>query len=292
MSTANKLIEIVQTIRNKAKSGFTPDELVHVKDTTNKLLLSKDALMAVISIGRVCPEGVNLEALSHACIRHNPLLLDELMTYPGVDAQALQENIIKNLSVAQGVARIGMWYPSQNAMPSSIQQRMAARIYSSVIGEVTDGPVHKRELSLETGALLDQAIGWVGTKITDDAAVFPLLRASHYILRGMARTMELHHQLDEHFVERVFNATWEHYKKEPTPSGLVNAIALTISNRDLFPEALSFLALHQPEAFKMVQPVWNEDGKEITKFLNGLKKDSKIENLVSARGASAQELEF
>lgn len=292
MSTATKLISTVQAIREKAKTGFTPAELGSVQVMTEKLLGVPDALMGVISIGKACPQGVNIEHLADACRRHNPLLLDELMTYPGVDPLRLQEAIVESLSIKQGVDRLQLWYPQADALPVSLQQTVGSRIYSRVISEILDGPVHKRELSGDTGILLDKTVGWVGNKLQSDQAVFPLLRASHYVLRGMARAMELHHQLDNSFIEKVFNASWEHYNASKSESSLVNAVALTVSNRDLFPQALPFLAMHQPAAFKLLDPVWSDDSKDITKFINRIKKDASMDKTVVTRGAGAEDPAF
>lgn len=292
MSTANKLISTVQTIREKAKTGFTESDIQNVRAMTEKLLNVPDALMGVISIGKVCPKGVDIEKLASACRHHNPLLLDELMSYPGVNPLQLQEAIVDSLNIKQSVERIQLWYPDAQPLPTSLQHAIGSRVYSRVISEILDGPAHKRELSGETGELLDKTIGWIGSKLQNDNAVFPLLRASHYILRGMDRTMELHHQLDASFVEKVFNASWEHYNASNSEAALVNAVALTVSNRDLFPQALSFLALHQPTAFKLLEPVWNEDAKDITKFINSIKKDAGMDKTVVARGAGAESLEI
>lgn len=292
MSTANKLIATVQAIRDKAQTGFTPTDIGNVRAMTEKLLKVPDALMGVISIGKACPQGVDIEHLADACRRHNPLLLDELMTYPGVDPLRLQEAIVESLSIKQGVDRLHLWYPQSTALPTTLQHTVGSRIYSRVISEILDGPVHKRELSGDTGALLDKTVGWIGNKLQSDQAVFPLLRASHYVLRGMARAMELHHQLDNSFIEKVFNASWEHYNASKSESALVNAVALTVSNRDLFPQALEFLALHQPAAFQMLSPVWNEDSKDITKFINRIKKDASMDKTVVTRGAGSEEPGF
>ena len=292
MSMANKLIATVQAIHEKAQTGFTASEIGNVRAMTEKLMGIPDALMGVISIGKVCPKGVDIEHLAAACRRHNPLLLDELMTYPGVDPLKLQEAIVESLSIKQGVDRLQLWYPQSTALPISLQQTVGSRIYSRVISEILDGPMHKRELSGDTGMLLDKAVGWVGTKLQSDQAVFPLLRASHYVLRGMARAMELHHQLDNSFIEKVFNASWEHCNVSKSESALVNAVALTLSNRDLFPQALQFLALHQPAAHKLLAPVWNDDPKDITKFINHLKKDAAMEKTVVTRGAGSEEPTF
>lgn len=292
MSTATKLISTVQAIREKAKMGFSQKDIENVSAMTQQLLRVPDALMGVISIGKVCPQGVDIGHLADACRRHNPLLLDELMSYPGVNRIELQEAIVDSLSIRQGVDRLQLWYPEADALPGVLQQTAASRIYSRVISEILDGPVHKRELSRETGELLDKTIGWIGNRLQSDQAVFPLLRASHYVLRGMARTMELHHQLEDSFVEKVFNASWEHYNASKSEAALVNAVALTVSNRDLFPQALSFLALHQPAAFKMLNPVWNEDSKDITKFINRIKKDAAMDKTVVTRGAGSEEPVF
>ncbi len=292
MSTANKLIATVQAVREKARTGFTPQEIANVRTMTEQLLGMPDALMGVISIGKACPQGVDIEQLAGACKRHNPLLLDELMDYPGVDALQLQEAIVESLNVKQSIDRVQLWYPTNEPLPTSLQRALGTRIYNRVISEIVDGPVHKRELSGETGALLDKAVGWVGSRMQSDEAVFPLLRASHYVLRGMARTMELHHQLDDSFVEKVFNGVWEHYNHSRSESALVNAVALTVSNRDLYPQALEFLALHQPAAFALLKPVWEEDAKDITKFINRIKKDAGMDKTVVARGAGGEELAF
>lgn len=292
MSTANKLIAAVQAVREKANHGFTAQDIASVRTMTKKLLGMPEALMGVISIGKACPQGVDIEHLSAACKRHNPLLLDELMEYPGVNALQLQEAIVESLSVKQGVDRVQLWYPTNNELPTPLQRALGTRIYNRVISEIVDGPVHKRELSGETGVLLDKAVGWIGTRFQSDQAVFPLLRASHYVLRGMARSMELHHQLDDSFVEKVFNGAWEHYNQSHSESALVNAVALTVSNRDLYPQALQFLALHQPAAFALLQPVWNNDAKDITKFINQIKKDAGMDKTVVARGAGGEELAF
>ena len=292
MSTANKLIAAVQAVREKANHGFTAQDIASVRTMTEKLLGMPEALMGVISIGKACPQGVDIEHLSAACKRHNPLLLDELMEYPGVNALQLQEAIVESLSVKQGVDRVQLWYPTNNELPTPLQRALGTRIYNKVISEIVDGPVHKRELSGETGVLLDKAVGWIGTRFQSDQAVFPLLRASHYVLRGMARSMELHHQLDDSFVEKVFNGAWEHYNQSHSESALVNAVALTVSNRDLYPQALQFLALHQPAAFALLQPVWNNDAKDITKFINQIKKDAGMDKTVVARGAGGEELAF
>lgn len=292
MSTANKLISTVQAIHAKAKMGFTETDIQNVKGMTEKLLHLPEALMGVISIGKVCPQGVDIEKLAAACKQHNPLLLDELMTYPGVNPLQLQEAIVESLNIKQSVERIQLWYPDQQTLPASLQHAVGSRVYSRVISEILDGPAHKRELSGETGDLLDKTIGWIGTKLQNDNAVFPLLRASHYILRGMDRSMELHHQLDASFVEKVFNASWEHYNTSNSEAALVNAAALTVSNRDLFPQALSFLALHQPAAFKLLDPVWKDEAKDITKFINSIKKDAGMDKTVVARGAGAEGLEI
>ncbi len=292
MSTANKLIAAVQAVREKANHGFTAQDIASVRTMTEKLLGMPEALMGVISIGKACPQGVDIEHLSAACKRHNPLLLDELMEYPGVNALQLQEAIVESLSVKQGVDRVQLWYPTNNELPTPLQRALGTRIYNRVISEIVDGPVHKRELSGETGVLLDKAVGWIGTRFQSDQAVFPLLRASHYVLRGMARSMELHHQLDDSFVEKVFNGAWEHYNQSHSESALVNAVALTVSNRDLYPQALQFLALHQPAAFALLQPVWNNDAKDITKFINQIKKDAGMDKTVVARGAGGEELAF
>ena len=292
MSIANKLIATVQAIREKAPRGFTAVELGNIQNMTEKLMQVPDALMGVISIGKVCPQGVDIAHLADACRRHNPLLLDELMAYPGVDPLRLQEAIVETLSIKQSVDRLQLWYPQSTALPISLQHAVGARIYSRVISEILDGPMHKRELSGDTGMLLNKAVGWVGTKLQSDHAVFPLLRASHYVLRGMARAMELHHQLDNSFVERVFNAAWEHYNVSKSESSLVNAVALTLSNRDLFPQALPFLALHQQEAHKLLAPVWNDESKDITKFINSLKKEAAMDKTVVTRGAGSEEPAF
>ena len=292
MSTANKLIAAVQAVREKANHGFTAQDIASVRTMTEKLLGMPEALMGVISIGKACPQGVDIEHLSAACKRHNPLLLDELMEYPGVNALQLQDAIVESLSVKQGVDRVQLWYPTNNELPTPLQRALGTRIYNRVISEIVDGPVHKRELSGETGVLLDKAVGWIGTRFQSDQAVFPLLRASHYVLRGMARSMELHHQLDDSFVEKVFNGAWEHYNQSHSESALVNAVALTVSNRDLYPQALQFLALHQPAAFALLQPVWNNDAKDITKFINQIKKDAGMDKTVVARGAGGEELAF
>ena len=292
MSTANKLIAAVQAVREKANHGFTAQDIASVRTMTEKLLGMPEALMGVISIGKACPQGVDIEHLSAACKRHNPLLLDELMEYPGVNALQLQEAIVESLSVKQGVDRVQLWYPTNNELPTPLQRALGTRIYNRVISEIVDGPVHKRELSGETGVLLDKAVGWIGTRFQSDQAVFPLLRASHYVLRGMARSMELHHQLDDSFVEKVFIGAWEHYNQSNSESALVNAVALTVSNRDLYPQALQFLALHQPAAFALLQPVWNNDAKDITKFINQIKKDAGMDKTVVARGAGGEELAF
>ena len=292
MSTANKLIAAVQAVREKANHGFTAQDIASVRTMTEKLLGMPEALMGVISIGKACPQGVDIEHLAAACKRHNPLLLDELMEYPGVNALQLQEAIVESLSVKQGVDRVQLWYPTNNELPTPLQRALGTRIYNRVISEIVDGPVHKRELSGETGVLLDKAVGWIGTRFQSDQAVFPLLRASHYVLRGMARSMELHHQLDDSFVEKVFNVAWEHYNQSHSESALVNAVALTVSNRDLYPQALQFLALHQPAAFALLQPVWNNDAKDITKFINQIKKDAGMDKTVVARGAGGEELAF
>lgn len=292
MSTANKLIAAVQAVREKANHGFTAQDIASVRTMTEKLLGMPEALMGVISIGKACPQGVDIEHLAAACKRHNPLLLDELMEYPGVNALQLQEAIVESLSVKQGVDRVQLWYPTNNELPTPLQRALGTRIYNKVISEIVDGPVHKRELSGETGVLLDKAVGWIGTRFQSDQAVFPLLRASHYVLRGMARSMELHHQLDDSFVEKVFNGAWEHYNQSHSESALVNAVALTVSNRDLYPQALQFLALHQPAAFALLQPVWNNDAKDITKFINQIKKDAGMDKTVVARGAGGEELAF
>lgn len=292
MSTANKLIATVQTVREKAHKGFTPQDIANVRTMTDKLLGMPEALMGVISIGKVCPQGVDIEQLAAACKQHNPLLLDELMDYPGVNALHLQEAIVESLNVKQGVDRVQLWYPANDQLPAPLQRALGTRIYNRVISEIVDGPVHKRELSGETGVLLDKAVGWIGNRLQSDQAVFSLLRASHYVLRGMARSMELHHQLDDSFVEKVFNAAWEHYNLSRSESALVNAVALTVSNRDLYPQALDFLAMHQPAAFSLLQPVWNEDAKDITKFINRIKQDAGMDKTVIARGAGSEELAF
>lgn len=294
MSTAKKLIATVQAIHEKARLGFAPDDIANIRAMTEKLLRVPDALMGVISIGKVCPEGVDIKDLTDACRRHNPLLLDELMNYPGVNPLHLQEAIVESLSVKQGLDRLQLWYSEAAALPSPLQHAVGSRVYSRVISEILDGPVHKRELSGETGVLLDTTIGWIGNRLQNDQAVFPLLRAAHYVLRGMARTMDLHHQLDNSFVEKVFNASWEHYNVSLSESARVNAVALTVSNRDLFPQALQFLALHQPAAFNLLNPVWNDDSKDITKFINQIKKSADMDKTVVTRGAgsSATDLAF
>lgn len=292
MSTANKLIATVQAVREKAQTGFAPQDITNIRAMTDKLLGMPEALMGVIAIGKTCPQGVDIEQLAASCKRHNPLLLDELMEYPGVNALQLQEAIVESLNVKQSLDRVQLWYPSNDPLPASLQRTLGSRIYNRVISEIVDGPVHKRELSAETGILLDKAVGWIGSRLQNDQAVFPLLRASHYVLRGMARTMELHHQLDDRFVEKVFNSAWEHYNQDRTEAALVNAVALTVSNRDLYPQALEFLVLHQPAAFALLEPVWNDDAKDITKFINRIKKDAGMEKTVIARGAGGEELAF
>lgn len=292
MSTANKLIAIVQAIRDKAQTGFTYVEIQNIKKMTTQLLDIPDSLMGVISIGKACPQGVDLDHLEAACRRYNPLLLDELLTYPGVEPLRLKKTIVESLSVSQGVDRLQLWYPLSTALPVPLQDTISTRIYSKVVSEILDGPVHKRELSGDTGHLLENAVGWVGNKLQSDHAVFSVLRAAHYVLRGMARGMELHHQLDNSFVESVFNAAWEHCNTSNRESALVNAIALTVSNRDLFPQALPFLALHHPNAFKLLEPVWSHDSKDITKFINGIKKDAAMDKTVVTRGAGTEEFAF
>lgn len=292
MSTIHPLLKIVQDIRNQAPNGFKHDDITQIRKMTARLMDLPEALMAVISIGKAFPQGVNLDNLMQACEKHNPLLLDELMAFPGIDTTAMQERIIKNLSIPQSLARIAMWYPSEDPLPLELQTRVANLVASRVIYDITEGPSHKRELSLENGLSLGKAIDWIGTKIVEEQAVFPLLRATHYVLKGMGRTLELHHQLDDAFVEKVFNANWSHYTSAPSTKCLVNAVAFTLSNRDLFPDALSFLALHHPQAHAIVAPVWNHDSKDITKFLNAMKKDANMEKTILSRGSKTDCLGF
>ena len=289
MSSANKMITVIQTIREKANTGFTTDDIRNIRSITENMMRVPDALMGVLSIGRVCPQGVDTEHLMEACRRSNPLLLDELVTYPGIDASRLQEAILESLSMKQSIERLQLWYPQPIELPLFLQRTVGSRVYTQVVSEILDGPMHKRELSEETGKLLDKTMGWIGTRLKNDQAVFLLLRAAHYVLRGMSRGTELHHQLEHTFVDNVFHTAWEHYNTSRSEQALVNAVALTVSNRDLFPQALTLLALQQPDAHQLLAPIWSSGSKDITKFINSLKKDAGMAKTVVNRGHPDEE---
>jgi len=293
MTKQNQIINVIKRIKEQAPNGFSENELVKIKHIVNKLLLHKDGLMAVISISKSCPEAVDINVLIKSCQIHNPMLLDELMDLSGIDKVTLQEKIVRSLQIGQAMGRVQIWYPD-DIWPSILQETLINKIYNKAISEMTDGQAHKRELMPDTGELVAAAIRKVGTSFTEPTCVFKLLRVGHYVLRGINRAQEMHHNLDDNFKEQVLSAAWSYAKSQESLPSLVNAAALTLSNKEVFPDALNYIKMNYPEFTDIVSKGWLLENKELTKYIGLLRKDASMKSTVITRGARVEEdsLEF
>ena len=225
-----------------------------------------ETLMGAIAIARLCPHNATPRALIQACQTHNPLLLDELFDFPGVNTLGLQHAVLESSSLPQAMGRFMQWYPDEQP-PVEIQHVLVNKIYRKVISEATGGPDHRQELSLESGQVLAHALDRVGTSFTDKDAVFLLLRGAHYVLRGMARQIELHHQLSDDFPEKALQAAWRFHRDHANAEVANNMAAFTLATKELYPDAIHGLTVSFPEASAMLLPVWDKEAKDVRVFL-------------------------
>ena len=267
---SQQLIALLQTVKTKIANGLSSDERTKIAKGIEQMAKVPDTLMGAIAVGRLCPDAVEPRVLVSACEQHNPLLLDELFNFPGVNTTGLQRAIVESSSLPQAMGRVLQWYPSGSDMPDVLQRVLAQKTYRKVVAEATGGPDHRQELSQETGQVLTAALDKIGTLLVDRDSVFMLLRASHYVLRGMARQIELHHQLPDDFPDHALQAAWRFHRLQPDSQVATNMAAFTLATKDLYPEALHGLTVSFPEASQLLQTVWNGDASAVREFLTEL----------------------
>ena len=270
-------------VKAKVNDGLDTSQKNQLRELISKLIDKKSHMFA-ISLGKLVPDAFPQEQFITSCQKHQPLLLDELIGFPGIDEDGLRQKILSNLQLPALISRINLWWP-QEILPEYAQSTLVKSVYKATVYESTEGPIHKRELSENTGNLFVQVLQDVGTRITEDSPILALFRAAHYVLQGMERNMELHHQLDDSFASTVFNKLWEVVETNPTEQNKLNALAFTLSHRDSYPDAVLAIASKLPNEAAVLKKLWDVDAKDITKELTTMKKENNVGQVITTRGA-------
>ena len=267
MNTQESLRKIQQwqtqiQARRPVSGAWPAADIAKVRTLLNSLMEQK-WWSATIALARLCPAALDVPTFVKACEMDEPLMLDEVLDFPGVDTSTVQLSMVKNLPFAQATVRLNRWYP--DAIPQPLAEQWVSRLYNTLMPALQDGPSHRRVLADEQGRMLLQALQWVPHRIQHTNALLPIYRVAHYVLRGLEREQPLEHAVDPAFAKEALESLWRavSVNKDMLP----HALALTAAHGAQWPEMPVWMQMTYPQHYPTVQQVWGKSNKDVQEWL-------------------------
>lgn len=285
-ATTKPLLSWLQTLRTQAaENKITETALEKHRTVISAIIKSGDNLNFAISAAKICPAAVDVKELTRACREYAPALIDALLPIEGVDRFAIQSDIICRQHPQDAMARMESWYPGSTPFPQSIQRLWSEVVHDLCKKETSTGTAYQRRLTQDTGAALEQAVAFIGNKITDPSAVTWVIRASHHVLRGMSRTVPILHGLPQEFAQTTLEAMWTYAmdQKDNPHEWRINAQAFTLANTEALPEARSWLTMHYPNESAVVNKLWDKHAIQVSTFFSNERKRYGITSTIVQR---------
>lgn len=283
----DKLIKWISTIAAAKHRDGQLTELDKHRAIASKLLESATTtnLNILIKAASIEPTLVDLPKLEVACIQYAPLLLDGLRTLDSVNKPRIEAHILKQLAPDECIVKVKKWYNSD--IPTQHQDIIGWKIYNQCYSDLTSGQIDDRILSADIANTLVTALELIPSILNSPVAVLQISKAAAYVMRNSDTNDFKTHNLPENFNELALSALWSYVSMQSDPltrnKWSTQASTLTLGNKKLIDNNLSWLQMHQPSAYNQLLLFKHADTKEISAYLTKERKKSGLSDALLSK---------